>query len=65
MKIRVTWDRADGTSAAVESEVNPNDPYKEDREMQVTKAVAAAKTHFKNKFGQLPLANQLRVDVVE
>jgi hypothetical protein len=59
MKIEVTWNRPNGTKEIVGSDVNPNDPNRDDREMQATKALAAAGVFFNQKFGEYPAAEQL------
>lgn len=63
MKIQVTWNKPDGTKHAVETKVNSNDPHRDDEELQVAKAKAAAQAHFHQKFGEAPLLNQLSVQI--
>lgn len=64
MKIRVTWNRSDGTKPAVDMTGNPNDPHKDDHELQFAKAIAAAGVHFNNKFGEYPANGQLNATMV-
>jgi hypothetical protein len=59
MKIQVTWHRPDGTKPVIETVVNPQDPTKDDEELQVGKAKAAASVYFKNKFDEAPTAQEL------
>ena len=54
----------DGSTAVIEMAVNPNDPHKDDEELQIAKAIAAARVHFKNKYDQEPSSNQLSVQVI-
>jgi hypothetical protein len=65
MKIQVTWNIRDGSSDTVETVVNPNDPHKDDEELQVTKARAAASARFTQKFGKTPPPNELSVHVIK
>jgi hypothetical protein len=65
MKIHVTWNMADGSTASVETPVNPGDPHKDDKELQIAKAKAAASVHFAKKFGKTPPPNQLFAHVVK
>jgi hypothetical protein len=53
-----------GDAAAVEIPVNPNDPRKDDEELQAAKAKAAASVHFKNKYGDTPQSNDLLIQVI-
>jgi hypothetical protein len=64
VKIKVNWDMTDGSGASVEMVVPPNDPHKDDEEMLVTKAKAAASAHFTQKFGKTPPPNQLSVHII-
>jgi len=54
MKIRVTWNRSDGTKPAVDMVGNSNDPQKDDHELQFAKALAAAGVYFNQKFDEYP-----------
>ena len=59
MKIRVTWHRPDGTQPEIETVVSPTDPNRDDQDLQIAKAKAAAKAHFGNRFGEEPPIEQL------
>ncbi len=63
MTITVTWNRPDGTKPSMELNVNPNDPHKDDKELQVAKARAAAIVGFKNQFHEQPDSKDLAISV--
>lgn len=65
MKIRVIWNRPDSTTATVEMAVNDSDPSKNDHELQLAKAIAAAGVHFNNKFAEYPAQGQLSATMIE
>jgi hypothetical protein len=64
MKVRVLWNKPDGTMHAVVSTINANDPYRDDEELQMAKAKAAARMHFNDRFGEFPETNQLNAVVI-
>ena len=51
MKIEFTWNRPDGKTPTVGFSTNPNDPHKDDEEMQIAKAMGGAMAHFQQQFG--------------
>ena len=65
MKIRVTWHRPDGTQPEIETIVGPTDPDRDDRDLQIAKAKAAAKVYFGNRFGEEPPTAQLFTSVTD
>ena len=50
---------------SVEFGTNPDDPHKDDEELQIHKAVAGAQAHFHQKFGEAPPFDQLVTRVIK
>jgi len=42
MKFQITWKKSDGTTPTEVFSINPDDPHKDDQELQIAKAKAAA-----------------------
>ena len=59
MRIRITWNRPDGSKPAVEFPVDGADP-----QMDVAKAAAAASPYFYQKFGEMPTPGELTAKMV-
>ena len=54
LKIEVLWNKPDGTKPVVGFDTNPQDPYRDDVEMQVMKSRAAAQVYFRQQFDESP-----------
>lgn len=66
MKIEITWNQPDGSKTSLGGfSVNPNDPHKDDEQLQVAKAVAAAQARVNQQFGSTPPIEQLSVKVIK
>ncbi len=65
MKIEIIWNQPSGAVAVLPPfRVNPNDPHKDDEELQIAKAKAAAQAHVHQQFGSAPPPDQLSVTVI-
>ena len=66
MKIELVWNQPGGATAALPPfTVNPKDPHKEDEELQIAKAKAAAQALLQRQFGSAPPPDQFSVKVVK
>lgn len=65
MRIRVTWNKPDGTKPTFDWRVNASNPNKDDEEVQINEALAASQVEFRNKFGESPVRNQLSTQVIK
>ena len=64
MKIEFTWNRPDGSKPFVGFAINPNDPHRDDEEMQFDKAVGGAQAYFYKELGEAPPLNQLTCHII-
>ncbi len=66
MKIEIVWNQPGGATAALPPfTVNPKDPHKDDEELQIAKAKAAAQALLQRQFGSAPPPDQLSTKVVK
>ena len=65
MEIQVTWNKPNAAPQSVTVGVNANDPHKDDEELQLTKAVAAARTLFNQRLGEYPPADQISASITK
>jgi hypothetical protein len=66
MKIEIIWNQPNGSKTVLPPyQVNPNDPHKDDEELQIAKARAAAQAAIHAQFGSAPPPGQLSVKVGE
>jgi hypothetical protein len=66
MKIEMFWHQPGGAVAALPPfAVNPNDPHKDDEELQIAKAKTAAQAILHRQFGSAPPQDQISVKVIE
>jgi hypothetical protein len=63
VKIEITWNKPDGTTAFVGFQTQLDDPNRDDEEMQVNKSMAGAQAYFHKEFGVSPLPSQLKIQV--
>ncbi|HTF68720.1 MAG TPA: hypothetical protein VK638_39180 [Edaphobacter sp.] len=65
MKVQITWKKPDGTMPTEVFSINPDDPHKDDQELQIAKAKAAASVLFNQKHHQYPPTELLSAQVLE
>lgn len=66
MKIEIVWNQPGGGIAALPPfTVNPKDPHKDDEELQIVKAKAAAQALLHQQFGSVAPPDQLSIKVVK
>ncbi len=58
-KLFFTWHRSDVSKPTVECGIEPDDPYKEDMQVQIHKAIGAAQVHFLKSYEEAPLMRDL------
>ena len=59
MKFEITWNKLDGTKPTVGIDGKPDDPHRDDEQLQAHKAIAGAQAYFDQKFGEAPPLDQL------
>jgi hypothetical protein len=65
MKVQVTWNKTVGDKPTEVYSINPDDPHKDDRELQLAKARAAASVSFNAKYHEYPPAEQLSAEILD
>ena len=66
MKIELIWNQPDGSKTSLGGfAVDPNDPHKDDEELQVAKAKVAAQARAHQEFGSAPPINEISVVVLK
>jgi hypothetical protein len=66
MKIEIVWTEPGGSIVGLPPfTVNPEDPNKNDIELQIAKAKAAAQANLHRQFGSAPPPDQFSIKVIE
>ena len=66
MKIEIVWNQPGGDITGLPPfSVNPNDPHKDDEELQIGKAKAAAQAILHRQFGSAPSPDQFSIKVIK
>lgn len=66
MKIEIVWNQPGGGIAVLPPfAVNPEDLHKDDEELQIAKAEAAAQAALNRQFGSAPPLDQFSVTVIK
>lgn len=64
MTVLVIWKHPNGTAKTVETEVSPDDPYRDNEESLVILAKVRASALFTLRFGEMPRQADLSARVI-